>query len=119
MSRLQDLEVFVQVVRSGNFAKAAAELQLNPSAISRRINHLEKHLGVRLFNRSTRSLSLTEVGERYFNRCLNILAGIEEAEQEARQHSEEPQGLLQVSCSTFFAYQYILTRISEFLNQYP
>lgn len=118
MSRLQDLEVFVQVVKSGNFAKAATELQLNPSAISRRISNLEEHLGVRLFNRTTRSLSLTEVGERYFNRCLNILGDVEEAEREARQHSEEPQGLLQVSCSTFFAYQHILTRIPEFLEQY-
>ncbi|MBD2463535.1 LysR family transcriptional regulator [Oscillatoria sp. FACHB-1407] len=119
MSRLQDLEVFVQVVESGNFAKAAAQLQLNPSAVSRRISNLEDHLGVRLFNRTTRSLSLTEVGKRYFNRCLNILGDIEEAEQEARQHSDEPQGLLQVSCSTFFAYQVILSRLTEFLNQHP
>jgi len=119
MSRLQDIEVFVQVVESGNFAKAAAELQLNPSTVSRRISNLEEHLGVRLFNRTTRSLSLTEVGDRYFKRCLNILGDIEEAEQEARQHSEEPQGLLQVSCSTFFAYQHILTRVPQFLEQYP
>lgn len=119
MSRLQELEVFVQVVKSGNFAKAAAELQLNPSAISRRIGNLEDHLGVRLFNRTTRSLSLTEVGERYLNRCLSILTEIEEADREAKQHSSEPQGTLHVSCSTYFAHRYILTHIPQFLEQYP
>lgn len=119
MSRLQDLEVFIQVVKSGNFAKAAAELQLNPSAISRRIGNLEEHLGVRLFHRTTRSLSLTEVGERYLNRCLSILADIEEAEREAKQHSEEPQGALLVNCSTYFAHQHIITRIPQFLEQHP
>jgi DNA-binding transcriptional LysR family regulator len=119
MSRQQDLEVFVQVVKNGSFAKAADELQLNPSAVSRRISHLEERLGVQLLNRTTRRLSLTEVGERYFNRCLSILAEIEEAEQEARQHSQEPQGTLHVSCSTYVAYRFVLTKILPFLEQYP
>lgn len=119
MSRLQDLEVFVQVVQSGNFAKAATVLDINPSAISRRISHLEEQLGIRLFNRTTRSLSLTEVGERYFNRCLSILADLEEADREAKQHSEAPQGLLHISCSTLFAHHHLLARIPEFLAQYP
>jgi DNA-binding transcriptional LysR family regulator len=119
MSRLQDLEVFVQVVNSGNFAKAAVVLDINPSAISRRISHLEDQLGVRLFHRTTRSLSLTEVGERYFTRCLRILADLEEADREAKQHSEAPQGILHVSCSTLFAHQYLLTQMPEFLTQYP
>lgn len=119
MSRQQDLEVFVLVVKNGSFAKAADELQLNPSAVSRRISHLEERLGVQLLNRTTRSLSLTEVGERYFNRCLSILAEIEEAEQEARQHSEQPQGLLTVSCSTLFAHRYAIDCIPVFLEQYP
>ena len=118
MSRQQDLEVFVQVVKSGSFAKAAEELQLNPSVVSRRISHLEKRLGVQLLNRTTRSLSLTEVGERYLNRCDRILAEIEEAEREARQHSKEPQGVLSVSCSTLFAHHYLIDRISVFLEQY-
>jgi DNA-binding transcriptional LysR family regulator len=119
MSRLQDLEVFVQVVNSGNFAKAAAVLDINPSAISRRISHLEDQLGVRLFHRTTRSLSLTDVGDRYFNRCLSILADLEEADREAKQHSEAPQGVLHISCSTLFAHQYLLAQIPEFLAQYP
>jgi DNA-binding transcriptional LysR family regulator len=119
MSRLQDLEVFVQVVKSGNFAKAAIELQLNPSAVSRRIGNLEAYLGVRLFNRTTRSLTLTEVGERYLNRCLSILAELEEAEHEARQHSQEPQGTLQVSCSTYLAHRHLLMHLPKFRQQYP
>ncbi|NJM72854.1 MAG: LysR family transcriptional regulator [Scytonema sp. RU_4_4] len=119
MSRLQDLEVFVQVVNSGNFAKAAVALEINPSAISRRISHLEDQLGVRLFNRTTRSLSLTEVGERYFNRCLSILADLEEANREVKQHSKVPQGLLHVSCSTMFAHRHLFTRLPEFLEHYP
>ncbi|MBD3885204.1 hypothetical protein IFO70_26090 [Phormidium tenue FACHB-886] len=75
-------------------------------------------LGVRLFNRTTRRLSLTEVGERYFNRCLRILAD-EEADREAKQHSEAPQGLLHISCSTLFAHNYLLQWIPEFLVDYP
>ncbi|XGV94680.1 MAG: LysR family transcriptional regulator [Leptolyngbya sp. BL-A-14] len=119
MSRLQDLGVFVQVVKSGNFAKAAAELQINPSAISRRISNLEAHLGVQLFSRTTRSLSLTEVGGRYLNRCLSILAEVEEAEREARQHSAAPQGTLHVSCSTYVASRSVLALIPPFLEQHP
>jgi DNA-binding transcriptional LysR family regulator len=119
MSRVQDLEVFVQVVNSGNFAKAAAALEINPSAISRRISQLEEQLGVRLLNRTTRSLSLTDVGDRYFKRCLSILADLEEADREAKQHSEAPQGLLHVSCSTLFAHRHLLARLPEFLAQYP
>jgi DNA-binding transcriptional LysR family regulator len=76
-------------------------------------------LGVRLFNRTTRSLSLTEAGERYFNRCLSILADLEEADREAKQHSEAPQGLLHVSCSTLFAHRYLLHWVPEFLADYP
>lgn len=119
MNRLQDLEVFVQVVQSGNFAKAATALNINPSAISRRISHLEDQLGIRLFNRTTRSLSLTDVGKRYFNRCLSILADLEDADREAKQHSEAPQGLLHINCSILFAHRHLLTRIPEFLLQYP
>lgn len=119
MSRLQDLEVFVQVVNSGNFAKAAVALEINPSAISRRISQLEDQLGVRLFNRTTRSLSLTEVGKRYFDRCLRILADLEEADREAKYYSEAPQGILHISCSTMFAHRHLLTRIPEFLTHYP
>lgn len=119
MTRLQNLEVFVQVVNSGNFAKAASVLDINPSAISRRISNLEDQLGVRLFNRTTRSLSLTEVGERYFSRCLNILAELEEADREAKHHSEAPQGILHVSCSTMFAHRHLLVRLPEFLSNYP
>jgi DNA-binding transcriptional LysR family regulator len=118
MSRLQDLEVFVKVVNSGNFAKAAVALDINPSAISRRISQLEDQLGVRLFNRTTRSLSLTEVGERYFNRCLRILADLEEADREAKQHSEAPQGSLHVSCSTMFAHRHLLAWLPKFLTDY-
>lgn len=119
MNRLQDLEVFVQVVNSGNFAKAAIALEINPSAISRRISQLEDRLGVRLFHRTTRSLCLTEVGERYFHRCLSILADLDEANREAKQHSEAPQGLLHISCSTMFAHRHLLARIPEFLTCYP
>jgi DNA-binding transcriptional LysR family regulator len=119
MNRFQDLEVFIRVVESGSFAKTAAELELSPSIVSRRVSRLEEQLGVRLFDRTTRNLCLTEVGERYFNRCLSILASLEEADHEAKQHAEEPQGSLRISCSTLFADRYILRLIPEFLAQYP
>lgn len=119
MSRQQDIEVFVQVVNSGSFAKAAEALELNPSAVSRRISQLERRLGVQLLSRTTRSLSLTDVGKSYFNRCLSILAEIEEAEREAQQYSQEPQGNLHVSCSTYLANRLLLKEIPTFLERYP
>ncbi|MDC0833312.1 LysR family transcriptional regulator [Geitlerinema sp. CS-897] len=118
MSRSEDLEVFVAVVQTGSFAKAAKRLELNPSAVSRRVSHLEQQLGVRLLHRSTRHLNLTEAGERYFNRCVRILEEIQEADREVRQHSDGLQGTLRVSCSTYFADRFLLARISQFLEQH-
>ncbi len=74
---------------------------------------------MRLFNRTTRSLSLTEAGTSYFHRCLRILADLEEADREAKQHSKAPQGLLHVSCSTLFAHRHLLSLLPEFLTHYP
>ena len=79
MDRLQSMKVFQQVVGTGGFAAAARKLDLAPAVVTRLVSDLEQHLGVRLLQRSSRRLSLTDAGEEYLQRLRPILGGIEEA----------------------------------------
>ncbi len=81
MDRLQSLVAFAKVVESGSFARAAERLDVSVSAVSRHVAELEAHLGVRLLNRTTRRLSLTESGQAFHERCVQLLADLEEAEE--------------------------------------
>ena len=80
MDRFAAMQVFVQVVESGSFARAAERLDVSTSACSRQVSELEAHLGTRLLNRTTRKLSLTESGQAFHERALQLLADLEEAE---------------------------------------
>ena len=80
MTQLGDLEIFARVVASGSQSAAARSLGLEPAVISKSIKRLEERLGVRLFQRTTRQMSLTEAGQGFYGRVLAILAGVEEAE---------------------------------------
>ena len=81
MSRIDTLQTFVSVVRTRNFTAAADALNVTPSAISKQISSLEERLGVRLLNRTTRSVSPTEAGQMFYQHCENILDSINEAEK--------------------------------------
>jgi len=83
MDRFGGIQVFAQVVASGSFAKAAARLGLSTSAVSRHVAELEAHLQTRLLNRTTRRVSLTESGQAFYERAVQLLADLKEAEQEA------------------------------------
>jgi DNA-binding transcriptional LysR family regulator len=97
MDTLLSLKVFRQVVESGSFVAAAGRLNLSTAMTSKHLMHLEKHLGTRLLNRSSRSLSLTESGKLLFERCKVILEEVEEAELAVGSVSGAPRGTLRVS----------------------
>jgi DNA-binding transcriptional LysR family regulator len=87
MDRMTSMATFVKVVESGGFSAAARTLGMSPSMVTAHVQSLEERLGVRLLNRSTRRVSLTEVGHAYYERCLQVLADVEDADQIAQAYS--------------------------------
>jgi DNA-binding transcriptional LysR family regulator len=119
MHDLNDVQFFVAVVESQGFSAAARNLNLPKSSVSRRVSSLEARLGVRLIERSTRSLRLTEVGVSFYERCRAILADLDAAEREVAVQRGEPVGHVRMSCPTGLA-QFILAKIlPDFLMRYP
>lgn len=114
---LGSIGLFVRVAERLGFSAVARELGLSPSAVGKAVARLEERLGVRLFNRSTRTLALTAEGERFLERCRRILCEVEAAQQELRHAGERPQGRLKVSlprhCGLFEQ------ALSDFLLEYP
>jgi len=119
MHDLNDVQFFAAVVENQGFSAAARNLSLPKSSVSRRIASLEARLGVRLIERSTRSLRLTEVGVSFYDRCRAILADLDAAEREVAVQRGEPVGLVRMSCPTGLA-QFVLAKILPgFLVRYP
>ena len=119
MDRFQSLTAFARVVESGSFARAADRLELSVSAVSRQIGELEAHLGVRLLNRTTRRLSLTESGRAFHERCVQLLADLAEAEEEVGAAAIVPRGTLRITASVSFGVGYLAPVIAEFQRQHP
>lgn len=119
MDRSSEMAVFVRVVEDGGFSSAARSLNLTPSAVSKQITRLEDRLGVRLLNRTTRRLSLTEEGQSFYDRSTRILADIEEAEMAVANLHSAPRGTLRVNCGTAFGKHQISPLVPEFLERYP
>lgn len=118
MNRLAEMEIFVRTVETGGFSHAARAGQLTPSAVSKAIARLEKRLGIRLFNRSTRALHLTAEGAAFHERCLRILAEIAAAEQEAA-GAGMPRGRLRVTCNVAVGLFVLLPRLPAFREDFP
>jgi DNA-binding transcriptional LysR family regulator len=119
MDRLGAIQVFAQVVESGSFAKAAERLGLSTSAASRHVAELEGHLQTRLLNRTTRRVSLTESGRAFYERAVQLLGDLEEAEQEASRAAVEPRGTLRITTSVNFGVRHVAPAIAEFLARHP
>jgi DNA-binding transcriptional LysR family regulator len=119
MDRLQSMRVFQQVVDEGGFAAAARKLDLTPAAVTRLVSDLEKHLGVRLLQRTTRRLALTPAGEVYLNRLRSILGDIDEADAMAHAHSREMSGTVRVLALPVVATHIIAPAIADFQRLYP
>lgn len=119
MDRLQAMTVFAKVVEQGSFARAAERLSISSSACSRQVAELEAHLETRLLNRTTRRLSLTEGGQGFYERCVQLLADLEEAEQAAAQNAARPRGTLRITTSINFGVRHVSPAIGAFLAKYP
>lgn len=113
------LETFVEVMRLGSFAAVARERNIDPSSVSRSISGLEKELGVRLFQRTTRQLSPTEAGITYFSRLEPMLEEMQMAVDLVKEVSGEPKGTLRVTASVSFGLKCIVPLLSEFSRLYP
>jgi DNA-binding transcriptional LysR family regulator len=119
MDRFLALRAFATVVEHGSFARAADRLDLSTSAISRQVADLEEHLGVRLLNRTTRRLSLTESGTAFHERCVQLLADLDEAEQAVTAAAIEPRGTLKLTCSITFGVRHLAPAIAAFSARHP
>ncbi len=119
MDRLQALQAFVRVAETHSFSEAARRLRSSKSAVSRNVGALESALGARLFNRTTRSLNLTEAGRAYFERVSRVLADLEEADHALSHLQAKPRGRLQVSAPMSFGFLHLAPALPDFLARYP
>jgi DNA-binding transcriptional LysR family regulator len=119
MDRILSISAFAAVVEHGSFVRAAERLAISTSTLSRQIAELEQHLGVRLLNRTTRRLSLTESGQAFYERAVQVLADLEEAEALASSSAAAPRGRLRLTCSHALGVQRLAPAIAAFAGQYP
>lgn len=118
MENLNGLLAFVRAAQSQSFAAAAERMGISASAVGKSVARLEEKLSVRLFNRSTRRISLTDEGQLFFERCQNIVSQLQEAEQELVRISAEPRGKLRITAPAI-GYRMLLPHLPEFRQRYP
>lgn len=118
MDRFTSLTAFVRVVDSGSFSAAARRLDMSTTTVSNHVQALEDRLGVRLLNRTTRRVSLTEIGKAYYDRTTQILADLEQADDVAGALQSTPRGTLRIYCATHIV-QFISPTVARFLATYP
>lgn len=119
METLSSLESFVRSAEAGSFAEAARRLGLTPAAVGKNVARLEASLGVRLFQRSTRRLTLTEAGERFLGEVRGGLSTIQHAVANLASAAGQPAGTLKVSMGVTFGRDYIVPMLDAFLQRYP
>ena len=118
MDHFQSLRVFVKVAERGGFAAAARELAMSPPAVTRAVSALEDRIGTRLLIRTTRSVRLTESGERFLHDCRRILVNLEEAEEAAVGSHAAPRGELRITAPVLFGHLFVTPILGDFLNRY-
>ncbi len=119
MDRFEQMRIFTAVVDAGSFSAAADRLELAKSAASRRVSELENRLGVRLLNRTTRRISLTESGRQFYRRATALLGELDEAEAEVSQSSLELKGKLRIACPMSFGLLHLSSAVSDFVARHP
>ncbi|TKF05078.1 LysR family transcriptional regulator [Vibrio kanaloae] len=119
MDKFSDMVMFVSIVKHQGLAAAGRELGLSPATMTARLQALEERYGVKLLNRSTRHVSLTDSGELYYKACLEILDNVSEAENLIQNGVKEVKGPLKIAAPKDIGKQYILPILSEFCQQYP
>src|SRR6202023_3899015 len=116
---LMSIKVFRTVVELGSFVGASERLDPSAAMVSRHVMHVEERIGVRLLNRNSRTLSLTEAGAVYFERCKTILDDLEATELELGSLGTAPRGTVRVTCPSWFAGQRLADMLAEFRRRYP
>lgn len=119
MDKLHAMSVFARVAELGSFTKAAERLDMAPASVSAAVQNLETHLGVRLFTRTTRKISLTDDGRAYLERCQRVLTEIDETEAALKQTQTNPQGKLRVEIPTGLGHMYVTPALPAFSERYP
>jgi DNA-binding transcriptional LysR family regulator len=119
MDRIDEVTFFLAVAENGSFAEAARKLGRSPAVVTRAVASLEARLGVRLLNRTTRAVSLTDVGQRFRAGATRVLADFDEIEREAAGHGNAPRGELAVTAPILFGHLHVLPLVTEFLTHYP
>lgn len=119
MDPVSGMTVFARVVEANGFTAAARDLGLSKAAVSKHVARLEDRLGVRLLNRSTRRLGLTEAGRDYYERARRILAEVEEAELSAASRQAHPRGQLRVNAPVTFGQSHLAPLLPAFMHRYP
>ncbi|MBE9112407.1 LysR family transcriptional regulator [Nodosilinea sp. LEGE 07298] len=119
MDKLESMRAFTQVVEAGGFAAAARQMDLSRSAVNKLVINLEEHLQTQLLHRTTRKVSPTDAGRAYYDRCLAILADLEEAELSLTRLQQEPRGSLRINAPMTFGTLHLAPLVAEFMAQYP
>ncbi|WP_127115844.1 LysR family transcriptional regulator [Shimia sediminis] len=119
MAFLESVRVFCRVIELGSITSGGRDLRLTPAVASKRIKELEKHLGVRLFNRTTRSLTPTEVGQQFYREALRILEAVGDAENVVAQYSDAPRGTIRVTAPLAAGRRLIAPLVPEFVDHNP
>lgn len=119
MDRLQAMEMFLRVVETGSFSKAAAEFNVTQPTVTKQVAATEARLAVRLLNRNTRGVSLTETGALYYERCKSIVRDAEAAENIVQLRQSQAQGLLRVGTSVAFGRRVVVPLALEFMARHP
>lgn len=119
MENVRAITTFIRVVRTGNFSKAARDLGITPQAASIHVKQLEAWVGVRLFNRSTRQVNLTEEGARFYKTCAASVSAIEDEVENLRNTSEEVFGNVRVAAPHGFGWRFVAPAIGRFLDLHP
>jgi len=119
MDQLSAMQVFSQVVETGSFSKASQKLNMPLPTVSRKVAELEEHLGAQLLTRTTRKLTLTESGARYFEACRRILNDLQEADRQAGNEYIDPVGTMTITAPSAFGKLHVLPIVRDFLKAYP
>ena len=119
MERLKRMSVFAKVVECGSFTGAARQLAMSVSSISQTVSKLETELNVKLLNRSTRRIGLTEAGRIYYQGCRRMLQEVQEVHEQLYAFNNTPTGTLRIGCSSTMAQNVLATMTAEMLKEYP
>ena len=119
MDRLNAMQVFVAVAQNGSFSATADQLDMSRAMVTRHVEALEQWLGARLFQRTTRSVTLTDAGESCLRRSQQMLALMEDVQEETSRQDGALRGQLRVTCSMSFAYAQLAAALADFLELHP